>query len=152
MGRPVIIDDGGSIRIRLGHKPGDVGEMNTLLNVDSEYKKSVQQLGESYDEVRTFWLEEKNCAVQSTPIYFQNEILISGDRGLEVKVEKIDSGKALEITVISSSAVPMIESKQHGMQRSYTVVNGGRIKQVEVDGNKRMTVTIPVILAGVVIT
>jgi hypothetical protein len=150
MGKPVIVDDGGSIRIRLALEGSDsVGEMDSLLKPGT----NEHERDDSYTKALIFWLDKEGILSQQDIASFDT-ILISGDFGLDVEAKKINSASnpKLKLKVSSQTAEPIIESKQHKWKRSYNVVNGGRIKKIKVDGSPVLTLNDSDIYCCVVIT
>ncbi len=49
------------------------------------------------------------------------------------ELKKIGQGEKLKLMIYSDGAEPILESRQHRGKRSYVVVNGGRIVQVNDD-------------------
>jgi hypothetical protein len=130
MPEPVIVDDGGSTRIRR-IKTGNVGAMDSLLDVDDLTKESKHTIKENFSNVRIVYLDQdgKSGEVVVTPF---NKILISSHLNQNVLLKKI--GIDLEITVYGNAGEPLVESKQHGKKRRYLVSNSGAIETVTVDG------------------
>jgi hypothetical protein len=148
MGRPVIIDDGGSIRIRLAlEDPDSAGVMDSLF----EPGANEHEIDDSYTNALFFWLD-KNGVLTPKNIANFDTILVSSDFGLDVEAKKSGAGSKLKLKVSGQSPGPIIESKQHKKKRSYNVVNGGRIKKISVDGATFHTLNETDIYGCVVIT
>lgn len=148
MARPVIVDDGGSIRIKLAlDDPNSAGVMDSLF----EPGANEHEIDDSYTEALIFWLDKDGDLTQEDITNFDT-ILISSDFDLDVEAKKTNGGSKLKLKVSSQAPGPIIESKQHKKKRSYSVVNGGRIKKIKVDGTTIRTMNDTDIYACVVIT
>ena len=160
-GAPIFIDDGGSIRIKLAMKnAGSAGVMDSLFDVaNSQSMHRVDPDNGPYDEVLIFWFDKdgKLELPNPTPIPF-SKVTISSDLNLEIeaKIVKVQKNsqkiKTVNLNVSHSNGDPIFESKQHKKKRSYTVVNGGRIKEIVVDTNSPIGIPSSSIYACVVIT
>jgi hypothetical protein len=136
MGRPVMVDDGGSIRIKLAlEDPDSAGVMDSLFDVEnhqSEHNRNSPK-NDAYSEVLLFYLDVNGDLVPATPAAVPFEsIKIFGDSNMEVEVSKNPPGTKLKIKLIGDGLDPAIESKQHKNKRSYVVSNAGRIEKVAV--------------------
>lgn len=146
MGRPIIVDDGGSIRIKL--TDGD-GEMDGLLKRPPGH--DITPHPSPYNKALIVWLLEDGTAGSAEINPFQ-KIIISSNQGLNVEVKK--QGVRLRIEVGSNTTPPvepMIESKNINNKRNYTFLNGGRIVRVN-DGSTDIPIPNSAVYAGVIIT
>lgn len=144
MGAPVLIDDGGSVRIKLAKKDPDVaGAMDSLFDVKEKHtvanpnrKGSEHEISDNrdpYQKALVLWLDKDGALPANvTPVLF-NSIQITCDFGQNILLTTSGGGSKLSIEVFSDLTDPIIESKQHFKKRSYNIVNAGRIRQVNVD-------------------
>jgi len=133
MGAPIIIDDGGSTRIRRV-KEDAIGEMDSLLTVDSDSgtPKSEHKLDDpdGFSQVLIVW-QNKYGVPDSFTMPFQ-KVEITSHFGQNVTLEK--SGNKLTITLSGTVMPPIVEARQHKKKRRYIVSNSGPIETVTVDG------------------
>ena len=129
MGAPVMVDDGGSIRIKLS-KQYAIGVMDSLFDVTMN--QSEHEIDESYTKALILWLD-KNGDLTTKNILNIKRVVIITDLNLNVEMKKTGGGTKLKLKVSGNAPGPIFESKQHKKKRSYTVLNGGRIKKVIVD-------------------
>lgn len=137
MGRPVLVDDGGSIRVKLAlEDPDSAGVMDSLFDVENHRSEHNRNCGpdDAYGQVLIFCLDVNGNPVPGTPATVQfDKVTIRGDSNIDVEVSKNPPGTKLKIEVIGTGVDPVIESKQHNNKRSYTISNAGRIEEVVVD-------------------
>lgn len=121
MARPVIVDDGGSIRIK--RIEGD-GKMDGLLTA----KEHTLQNDPTYTNAFIGWILEAGGA-GTQPIGQFKKIKVSTDSGQKVEVSFNNQDK-LKIKV-SGSPGPVINPQFGNGKFSYTVVNAGNINRIE---------------------
>jgi hypothetical protein len=160
MGRPVIVDDGGSIRImwkqdRPGNHPA--GKMDGLLDVEESggqwrSKTPIEAKGQDckYDKAVIAWVTESG-EVGTQPYEDFENIIVSTDLNLNVELTRDPNSKKLEIKVRRDVDEPIIESKYINRKCGYTVVNGGGINQITCDGVSP-NIQSPTVYIGVTIT
>lgn len=144
-GDPIIIDDGGSTRIKK-KLPVGVGQMDTLLEVTSgvptptrsgsKHTAQAKPATGSYGTIRVSFIDSAGRAFDAVPpSTFTSFRIVSNLH--EVSGQLIpDSGLMdLELTVHGPTAShPIVDAKQHNGQRRYIVTNTSPIDQVIVDG------------------
>ena len=128
---PVIVDDGGSMRIR--RIEGDfVGHMDELLDVDSVTRKSDHsKIRENFSQVLIVW-QDKDGVPGSMPFPFNGTVEVACHFDQRVQFEKI--GDELQISVVGKPMEPMVLAKRQKEKQSYTFTNSGAIEKVYVDG------------------
>ena len=138
MGSGLVIDDGGSTRIkwmRLEDGQRITGKMKDLMTVIPQGRgrgKSTQVIAdEPYNKIRIVYQDNTGSPKQKVIQGF-NKIIITSDLGQNVEVENIPTG--LQISLSGDVVEPVVEARQHELQRRYIVSNSGYIEQVEVDG------------------
>lgn len=144
MGAPVLVDDGGSIRIKQAKKNAG-GVMDSLFTIvegpnsdepgmpaNSKWSKheidAPNNPKDYYSKASLFYVAEDGTPI--TDNLTLNTIKVTTDFGLTVELKKIGAGEKLKLMISSEEAEPILESRQHKGKRSYVVVNGGRIVQV----------------------
>jgi hypothetical protein len=138
MADAVIVDDGGSTRIKRLMSNG-IGEMDSLLDVDDlttppNSRGSTHDLNKVYDNA-VIGCQDDTGAVTNVPIDSSfGTIEISSQLDQSVLIKKTNT--KLTITVFSKVADPIVEAKQHKKKRRYVVANSGPIQTVKVDGTK----------------
>lgn len=167
MGRPVIVDDGGSIRIKFNEDPSASdkhprGKMDGLFNVEKgtspkwESSEVVKGHGQGpstdyeYSNARLAYVDENGLVSSNKLVPFQKDVVVFTDRKLKVKLEI--KAKKLKVSILSDGDEPIIESRGNNRKRGYVVVNGGNINKVEFDGVQANMPVKPTIYLGVVIT
>jgi len=140
MGKPVIIDDGGSTRIRLVN--AGRCEMGTIMrrrddsnpDIGSGKKWYKQELSSSepYGTVRIVCIDKwGHCKEDVIPQF--TKVLISSALGQSILVKKITS-KRIRLTLFGDSE-PVVDAKQHDNKLRYVVTNSGPIEKIRVDGS-----------------
>ena len=159
MGRPVIIDDGGSVRImwkqdRPGNRPA--GKMDDLLEVNENpgqwvSNTSINAPGQDgrYNNAEIAWVEEGPGSGTQSFANFQR-VVVSTDLNLNVELTRDPPTGRLTITIIKAGDEPIIECKYVDRKCSYTIVNCGSINQITCDGVS--PITVPTVYKGVTIT
>ena len=151
MGRPIIVDDGGSFRIKLVVAQGSnsKGEMDSLFTIsnhksDHDVKSNVHG---SYDKVSIFDLEENGNLNQYSYAGTKfKRILIKGDLGVDVEFNKDPGqpgGQGAKIYLSGNGLDPILESREHDRNRSYNVSNAGRISEIEIEDSNKQTTQVP---------
>jgi hypothetical protein len=140
MAQPIIIDDGGSMRIRQMRRNA-MGVMDSLFDMQalplghgSSHDGISAPIGDPYTTVRIVWQDQDGNISNPLNRNFNQSVLISSDFGQKVLVERNGNGTKLKLTVYSPTTEPILESKQHKQKRRYIVMNAGPIQLVEVDG------------------
>lgn len=137
MARPIIVDDGGSVRIKLALQDSTLnGDMESLLDVNNN-GHSDHGLASGYgiySEVIIYWIDAVGELKRTNPPVLPcNKVTVTTDTGVQVEFKTGPANK------ISLDGRPFLDSKKHGNQRSYTILNGGRINKIEVQpGNMRV--------------
>ena len=130
----VIIDDGGSTRIKKVTTTTAVGAMDSLLDVvdrpDGTHG-SDHTITDSYSHLRIVIQDKLGKPFQITDASFTS-VAISSGLDQEITVDKDTT--SLTLTVFSATSDPIIESKQHKKKRRYVVANSGPIEKILVDG------------------
>lgn len=157
MGAPIFVDDGGSIRIKLVVTPGggSKGEMDSLFSVASHRSNHpVHSSHGQYDQV--FIINPVITVVNNKSILNLNEssyadaqfqkITIHGDLGVDVVFDK-DPGRAggqgATIYLSGNGLDPILESKEHSRNRSYSVLNAGCISGIEIEDTSGVPTAVP---------
>jgi hypothetical protein len=130
----VMIDDGGSARLRL-LIAGGWGDMKGLLDVDDKASppQSTHPVPGPYVHATLVWLDETAAAfpVVDTALNPGDNFTIVSGNGQSVKLT-IDPTSQCIVTVSGSPNVsPMVEAKQFNHKRHYMVSNAGPIKTVD---------------------
>jgi hypothetical protein len=134
MADTVIIDDGGSTRIKKVTTTTAVGAMDSLLDVDDRgdgTRGSDHTITDSYSHLRIVIQDKLGKPFQITDASFTS-VAISSGLAQEITVDKDTASLAL--SVFSATTDPIVESKQHKKKRRYVVSNSGPIEKILVDG------------------
>src|SRR5262245_22221165 len=136
MADAVIVDDGGSTRIK--RLMNGIGEMDSLLDVDNLTTPAGTR-GSSKDINKSFTQALIACQgddgvplTNAIPTFATLEVASEMDQGVLIT----RTASKLTITVFSAAADPIVEAKQHKKKRRYIVANSGPIQTVKVDGVK----------------
>jgi len=137
MADAVIVDDGGSTRIKRLMSNG-IGEMDSLLDVD-DLTTPANSRGSTHDINKAYTTAVIGCqdntgTVANVAITFNGPIEISSQLDQSVLISKTNT--KLTITVFSKVSDPIVEAKQHKKKRRYVVANSGPIQTVKVNGTK----------------
>jgi hypothetical protein len=132
MADPVIIDDGGSTRIKQ-LKGVASGHMDDFLD-----KKKGHPDGD-FSNIRIVALKADGTTLltRNEPMNKSDSFTITSVNSQLVLCEMENNGKTIHLSLDAEPAVkalgvePMVEGKQHGLQRRYIVSNSGPIKKVE---------------------
>ena len=133
MGEPVVIDDGGSTRIKRV-LPGGVGDMDALLNIKDlapNRRGSTDTLNDTFTQVLIVCQDKTGNPFTKT-VPFSGEVEIAS--ALQQNVSAKMNGGNFSLTVFSDKSEPIVEAKQHGGKRRYVVSNSGPIESVKVNG------------------
>jgi hypothetical protein len=134
MADAVIVDDGGSTRIKRVMTGSAVGAMDSLLDVDDlgdGTRGSDHTISDSFTKLLIVIQDKFGKPFQINDSSFSS-VEISSGLAQEIIAEK--NGTALTLTVFSGTSDPIVESKQHKKKRRYVVSNSGPIEKVVVDG------------------
>jgi len=141
MADAVIVDDGGSTRIKRLMSNG-IGKMDSLLDVDdlttpASSRGSTHDINKQYNTA-VIGCQDEEGTVVNVAINAFSTIEISSQLDQSVLITK---GTKLTITVFSKNSDPIVEAKQHKKKRRYVVANSGPIQTVKVNGTKVYDVT-----------
>lgn len=141
----VIVDDGGSTRIKWNN-PGGLGDMPNLLSVEP------QTVTSSFNRVRIAYQQEDGTAVNHIDTPFNTKVEIFSYKNQRVLLEKVGANN-IRVTVYGfGGAEPQVEAKQSKGKRRYIVSNAGAIEKVEVDSAKVFdTTATPALYTSVVL-
>jgi hypothetical protein len=133
MAEAIIVDDGGSTRIKRVMAGTAVGAMDSLLDVDdlgNGTRGSDHTINDSYSNLLIVIQDKFGKPFQITDASFTTVAISSG---LNQEITAAKNGSSLTLTVFSGSSDPIVESKQHKKKRRYVVSNSGPIEKVIVD-------------------
>ncbi len=133
MADAVIIDDGGSTRIKQLPSVTTSGKMDDFLD-----KKKGHPDGD-FSNIRIVALKKdgSTALTRNEAMNKSDSFTITSVNAQLVLCEMENNGKTIHLTLDVEPAVkalgvePMVEGKQHGVQRRYTVSNSGPIKKIE---------------------
>jgi hypothetical protein len=139
---PVIIDDGGSTRIR--QVKNDVtmdGLLGTTAGGATTYADKANDVfvaGGLFRCTLTVRCHEKNGSHHvsvNQPLAAGDNVVVLSENGQKLTMN-FDATSRLAITLTTTAAGvdPLVEAKQHKRQRRYDVVNAGPIAQVFLNG------------------
>jgi hypothetical protein len=133
---PVVIDDGGSTRIKRFFLGDGIGEMDKLLDVDdlsdpANTRGSSDTINSDYTKVLIVCQDKTGASFSMSFAGFNNVVVASG---LNQNVKCTSLTNKLKITIFSPGSDPIVESKQHKKKRRYVVSNSGPIERVLVNG------------------
>jgi hypothetical protein len=134
MADAVIIDDGGSTRIKRVMTGTAVGAMDSLLDVDdlgTGTRGSDHTINDTFSKLLIVIQDKFGKPFQINDSSFTT-IQISS--GLAQEITAAKNGTSMTVTVFSGSSDPIVESKQHKKKRRYVVSNSGPIEKITVDG------------------
>jgi hypothetical protein len=135
MAEPVVIDDGGSTRIKRVLPGNGVGEMDLLLNVKdltpSPRRGSTDSVNDTFSQVLIV-CQDKTGKPFSLTVALSGDVDIASSLGQNVLAKM--NGGSLALTIFSDKSDPIVEAKQHGGKRRYVVSNSGPIQTVTVNG------------------
>src|SRR5262245_24021425 len=133
MADAVVIDDGGSTRIKR-ILPGGVGEMDSLLNIidlNTTRRGSTHAVSDTFTKAMIV-CQDKTGAPFTLTVNLTGTVEIAS--ALQQNVSAQMNGGNLDLTVFSDRSEPIVEAKQHGGKRRYVVSNSGPIETVKVNG------------------
>jgi hypothetical protein len=144
MADAVIVDDGGSTRIKqLRGNGGATGQMDQLLepgNSDNAHG--------SFNDLRIQFLDKNGVPGTAIVDTFPNNQLsvltIHSDNQQTVTATVAGGGGGLTLKLASTAAgvEPLVHGKQNGNQRRYVVSNAGAIQKVELKKGNNPAATI----------
>ena len=164
MADTVIVDDGGSTRIKRLMNGNAVGAMDSLLDVDNlpnGTRGSDHQINDSFSHVLIIIQDKLGKPFTIKDSGFGSVTISSG---LAQEISAVKNATSLTLTVFSSVSDPIVESKQHNKKRRYVVSNSGPIEKIDVDGTivfnvrkgetevKPATAQTPIVYTSVVLT
>jgi hypothetical protein len=132
---PVIIDDGGSTRLKRVVSRG-AGEMNGLLDVDPSATppQSSETLPGPYSHIRVVTLDKDGAGganpVLDSALTANDTFTITSANG-QITVGTFDNALNLTISLQGTATnVPLVEARQFDRKRRYEVMNAGKITNV----------------------
>ncbi len=175
---PVIIDDGGSTRIRRVMSSG-FGDMDGLLDVhnpamgnpassDPEVPAGCQYsdyvIQGSFSNVLIAWIDGAGKPGQMTYSNFTTLVKISS--GLYQYVLARNQGNSLKLTIYGEKVEPIVGDSRRKKMHRYSIVNSGSIEKVEIDADPNpvyntgddggpivpATLKVPVAITSIVLT
>ncbi len=139
MGSGLVIDDGGSTRVKWmkqGAKLQIVGEMEGLMNVQRPKGKGLAKgksthdiLDSAYNQVQVVHIYKGMSPNEITRSNFKC-VRISSHLGQSVEIQK--TGTGLNVSLSGDLVEPVVEARQHDRKRRYIVSNSGQIEKIEV--------------------
>ena len=138
MGRPIIVDDGGSIRLKLvvpqgGNSKGEMDSLFTITGNSSDHDINGDVHDGPYNKVFIINPQANGNLnqVAYTKAKFE-KILITSDLGLVVEFDRKGGGKYSKIKLNGNGFDPVLESKEHNGNRYYAISNAGRISGIDI--------------------
>jgi hypothetical protein len=136
MADAVIIDDGGSTRIKRQLPGNGIGQMDSLLDVND---LAGGARGSTHDVVDSFTnvlivCQDKTGKPFSLSMALAAGIIVEVSSALNQRVTAVSDGARLTLTILSNVSDPIVEAKQHKKKRRYVVSNSGPIETVSVGG------------------
>jgi hypothetical protein len=150
MGSPIIIDDGGSLRLKLINS--GVGDMDNLRDVKpgvpeagrkgSQHNEKVTNSGDNYGRVVITYIDSKGNPTRITDKPFTSRVVVTSENHeVLAAIEQASGLKHLKLIVHGPDHNrPEVDSKQHPGQRRYIVSNASPIMTVFVDGGLELDV------------
>lgn len=136
MGSGVIIDDGGSTRIKWNDlESGSVirGKLENLMDVKEEggtgisFHEILEK--EPYENIRITYLDKHGLpGVLDKKLSLHMKLLVQSHLKQNVEVERTESG--LILSLFGDEMGPIVEARQHNRMRRYIVTNSGAIQRV----------------------
>jgi len=136
MADAVIVDDGGSTRIK--QLPPATKRMDDLLSDKSDSPEG------TFSKIKVVFLDSEGAilATREKPLDSDDTFLVASAHGQVLSGEMSHVGKKLTLTLSSTNgAEPLVEAKQHKQQRRYIVSNAGAIEKVDFTENATGTET-----------
>jgi hypothetical protein len=155
MADTVIVDDGGSTRIKRLMNGNAVGAMDSLLDVDNlpnGTRGSDHKINDSFSHILIIVQDRLGKPFTVKDSAFSSVTISSG---LAQEITAVKNSTSLTLTIFSGSSDPIVESKQHNKKRRYVVSNSGTIVfnvrkgETEV---KPATAQTPIVYTSVVLT
>jgi hypothetical protein len=132
MPESVIVDDGGSTRIRrLTTTTGVFGPMDSLLDVDNTGQSSHDLAGSFAVALITY--QDAEGHVHEMPISPVGNIEISSDLDQTVKL-LINGNAGVKVMISGNPHRPVVHGSRHRRKHCYVVTNSGAIEKVSVGG------------------
>jgi hypothetical protein len=134
MADAVIVDDGGSTRIKRVMTGSAVGAMDSLLDVDdlgNGTRGSDHTINDTFSKLLIVIQDKFGKPFQINDSSFT---MVEVSSGLSQEIVADKSSGSLTVTVFSATTDPIVESKQHKKKRRYVVSNSGPIEKIAVDG------------------
>ena len=133
MADAVIIDDGGSTRIKQlrGGAGGATGVMDQLM----EPGNSDNAHGSSFADLRIQFLDKDGkpgTAITDTFPAGLTVVTITSDNGQTLTATVASGNLTIKLTATCAGVEPLVHGKQNGNQRRYVVSNAGAIQKVEI--------------------
>src|SRR5260370_33848182 len=134
MSNPVIVDCGGSTRIkRLEHN--GIGAMNSLLDVDPALNppSSTQVLNRTFVQVAVASIDTGGIPTQqlNTGLAGNDNFTITSENGQQVQLQINPAQTSLTITVLAQPGnAPLMEAKHFNRRRRYVAINAGAIRSI----------------------
>jgi hypothetical protein len=144
MGAGLVIDDGGSTRIKWMKKEsgetifGKLKNIMTVVGLEGNKKSTQEIVDDVYTQLRIVWQDRRGHPTEIEHGSF-HDILISSQLKQYVRVENTGSG--LRISLFGDVIEPIVEARQQELRRRYIVTNSGRIEKVTVDGKDVFDIT-----------
>jgi hypothetical protein len=132
MADPVIVDDGGSTRIK--RLTNGVGAMNGLLDVDPNANppQSTESVHGPFSHITVVTIDESGTATQAldSDLVANDSFTISSAND-QFTVGAVDHTGKLTLSLQgTASNMPLVEARQFAKKRLYEVTNAGPIQQI----------------------
>jgi len=135
MGEPVIIDDGGSTRIKQLKRNDADGRLDDLLIPgNSENAKGVAPFG----TLKIVFLDEHGVlGTPISPAFAKGDVVTIRSANLQDVKAELTNAKKLVLSLAAGAAnlEPMVHAKQNGDQRRYVISNAGSIQKIDITKN-----------------
>jgi hypothetical protein len=143
MGNPIVIDDGGSTRIKKIEGAGGPGKMDDLIDVTpgigppaTAGSSGSQHVAHgSYSQIMIVYQDSTGTAI-TIPVQPFTSFEINSGLGQSIIGQVVAGGPAggpLLLTVFGTPGVdPLVEARQHRNQRRYVIANAGAIERISV--------------------
>jgi hypothetical protein len=141
MANPVIVDCGGSTRIKRLEN-GGMGAMNSLLDVDPALTppSSTQRLNNTYAHVTIASVNADGKAMQQldSAVAGNDKFTITSENGQSVVLQINANNTMLTMTVQGlPNNPPLVEAKHFNKKRRYVAINAGAITSIVGTANGR---------------
>jgi len=144
MGSGVIIDDGGSTRIKWNDlESGSIirGKLESLMDVREEGGTGIssQEIHEKepYTQIRITYLDSRGQPLIDETLSVNMRLLVQSHLRQNVEIERIENG--LAISLFGDEVGPIVEARQHNRMRRYIVTNSGPIEKIFLDSGGNRT-------------